>query len=66
MAVAKITEISSSSQVSFDDAVKTGIVRASKTLRNIRGAWVKDQKVDVKDGQVSAYRVTLKVTFELD
>ncbi len=66
MAVAKVTEISSSSAVSFDDAVKTGIARASKTLRNIRGAWIKEQKVDVKDGQVNGYRVTMKVTFELD
>ena len=66
MSVAKVTEITSSSQVSFDDAVKAGIVRASKTLRNIRGAWVKEQKVKVNNNQVTEYRVTLKVTFELD
>lgn len=66
MAVAKVVEIISSSKEGFDDAVKVGIERAAKTLENIQGAWVKDQKVSVKEGKISEYRVTLKVTFILE
>jgi len=65
MSVAKVTEIISSSSKSFDDAVESGIKRASKTLKGITGAWVADQKVTVKDGKVDEYRVVLKVTFVL-
>jgi dodecin len=65
MSVAKVVEIISSSKESFDDAVKTGIERACKTLENVQGAWVQDQKVSITDGKVSEYRVTLKVTFVL-
>ncbi len=65
MSVAKVTEIISSSTKGFDDAVKEGIKRANKTLKNIKGAWVKDQKVSVSNGKVTEYRVTLKVTFVL-
>jgi dodecin len=65
MSVAKITEISSSSTVSFDDAITQGIARAGKTLKNISGAWVQDMKVDVKDDAITTYRVSLKVTFVL-
>ena len=66
MSVARVTEISSSSKKSFDDAVENGIERASKTLRGISGAWVKEQKVSVKDGKVHEYRVNMMVTFILD
>ena len=66
MTVARITEISASSAKSFDDAVESGIKRASKTLKNITGAWVKDQNVVVKKGKISEYRVLLKVTFVLE
>jgi flavin-binding protein dodecin len=66
MSVAKVVEITSSSRKSFDDAVKDGISRASKTLRGIRGAWVKEQKVIVEKGKVVEYRVTMKLTFLLD
>lgn len=66
MSVAKVTEIISSSSKSFDDAVETGIKRASKTLKGITGAWVSDQKVTVKNGKIDEYRVVLKVTFVLD
>ncbi len=66
MAVARVTEISSTSSKSFDDAVQKGVTRASKTLRNVRGAWVKEQRVDVKDGKISEYQVNLMVTFVLD
>ncbi len=65
MSVARVTEISSSSKVSFEDAIKQGIKRASQTLENVRGAWVKDQKVDVENGKVTQYRVDMKVTFIL-
>ena len=66
MSVAKVTEISCSSKKSFEDAIQVGIDRASKTLKNIRGAWVKGQKVEIEKGKVVAYRVDLKVTFVLE
>lgn len=66
MSVARVTEITASSTTSFEDAVKVGIARANKTLKNITGAWVGDQKVVVEDGQVTAYRVNMKVTFVLE
>ena len=65
MAVARVTEIISSSSKSFDDAISVGIERANKTLENVRGAWIKDMKMDVENGKVTAYRVVLKVTFIL-
>lgn len=65
MSVARVTEIISSSAKSFDDAVENGVERASKTLKNVRSAWVQDQKVLVSDGKITEYRVTLKVTFVL-
>ncbi len=66
MPVARVTEIISSSSKSFDDAVKQGVARANKTLKNVKGAWVQDQKVEVKNGKISEYRVNLKVTFVLN
>jgi len=66
MSVARITEISSTSTAGFEDAIKQGIGRASKTLRGIRGAWVKEQSIDVRDGAIVDYRVNLLVTFVLD
>ena len=65
MSVAKITEISSTSTKSFEDAVKTGLARAAETLDGIQGAWVDGFKVDVSDGKISNYRVNMKVTFVL-
>jgi flavin-binding protein dodecin len=65
MPVARVTEIISSSNKSFEDAIQTGIERAVKTLKNVEGAWVKEQKVVVRDGKISEYRVDLKVTFVL-
>jgi flavin-binding protein dodecin len=65
MSVARVTEISAGSKKSFHDAIEMGLKRASKTLQNIEGAWVKDMKVKCKDGEVDEYRVTLKVTFVL-
>jgi flavin-binding protein dodecin len=65
MSVAKVTEITSSSTVGFDDAIEQGIKRASKTLQNIEGAWIKGQKVVVRKGKIAEYRVHMKVTFVL-
>ncbi|MBN2357065.1 dodecin domain-containing protein [candidate division KSB1 bacterium] len=65
MSIAKVSEIISSSPKSFQDAIEKGIERANKTLENVSGAWVKDQKVDVVDGKIVAYRVVMKVTFVL-
>lgn len=64
--VGRVTEITAKSDKSFEDAVKIGVSRASKTLRGVTGAWVKEQKVDVVDGAITAYRVNLLVTFILD
>jgi flavin-binding protein dodecin len=66
MSVARVVEISSTSDKGFEDAVVQGVARASKTLRQIRSAWVKEQEVKVKDGKIVAYKVNLKVTFVLD
>lgn len=63
MSVAKTTEITAGSDKSFEDAIKEGIRKTAKTVDNIEGAWVKEQKVIVKDGDVTEYRVTMKVTF---
>ncbi len=66
MSVAKVTEIIASSKKGFDDAMENGIARANKTLRNISGAWIQDQKVVVEKGKIVEYRVNLKVTFILE
>jgi flavin-binding protein dodecin len=67
MSVARVTEIKSSSSKSFEDAVQSGVSRANKTLKNVRGAWVKEMQVECgKNGKISEYRVLLKVTFILN
>jgi flavin-binding protein dodecin len=63
MSVAKTSEITASSSKSFEDAIRHGIRKMTKSVDNIEGAWVKEQKVIVEDGEVAAYRVTMKVTF---
>lgn len=65
MSVAKITEIQASSKKSFEDAMQVGIARANQTLRNLTGAWVKDQKVVIDKGKITEYRVIMKVSFIL-
>ena len=65
MAVARVTEIIAGSSKSFEDAIEKGITRASKTLDDIQGAWVQEQKIVVKEGKVKEYRVNMKVTFVL-
>ena len=66
MSVARVTEITASSKKSFEDAVNIGIARAAKTLKNVQGAWIQDQKVVVeKKKKISEYRVSMKITFVL-
>ncbi|MBB33106.1 MAG: hypothetical protein CL455_05600 [Acidimicrobiaceae bacterium] len=66
MSIARITEVISTSTVSFDDAIKKGVERAARTLDNVNGAWVLDQKVIVANGSISEFQVTLKITFVLN
>ncbi len=66
MSVARVSEIQSSSKKSFQDALEQGIKRANKTLRNVSGAWIKDQRMVISKGKVTEYRVLMKVTFVLD
>ena len=66
MSVAKVTEISSTSPKSFEDAIQLGLARAGKTIRNIRSAWIKEQQIRISDGKVTEYQVNMMVTFVLD
>ena len=66
MKVAKVIEISAESDVSFEAAIHLGITKASESVRNIKSAWVKEQKVTVENGRVTKYRVDLKVTFVME
>lgn len=65
MTVARITEISAISKKSFDDAIALGVSRANKTLKNVKGAWIKDQEIMIDKGKVTGYKVTMKITFVL-
>ena len=65
MSVAKVIEITSESPDSFEDAIQRGIARAERSVENVRGAWVKEQKVHVENGKIAGYRVDLMVTFVL-
>ena len=65
MSIAKVSEISATSPKSFEDAIQQGIARANQTLENVKGAWIKDQKVVVENGKITAYRVIMRVTFVL-
>ena len=66
MSVARVTEISTISEQGFEDAIQQAIARATKTLRNVEGAWVKDQNVMIEDGNITGYKVNLEVTFVLE
>lgn len=66
MSVARVTEISSTSTKSFEDAIQQGVARATKTLRNVKSAWIKEQRVEVTGENISMYQVNLMVTFVLD
>lgn len=66
MSVAKVTEITSTSSKGFEDAIAKGIARATKTLKNVRGAWISEQKIEIENNKVKSYRVDMKVTFVLE
>lgn len=66
MTVAKVLEISSESEVSFEDAMRKGIAKAAESVHGIRSAWVKEQKAVIRKGQIVSYRVDMKLTFVLD
>jgi hypothetical protein len=66
MTIAKNIEISSTSETSFEDAIQQGIARISKTVNNVEGAWIKEQKVGVTDGKISKYHVIMIVSFVID
>lgn len=66
MSVARVTEISAVSTESFEAAVKEGISRATSTLRNVEGAWIKDQNVMIENGSITGYRVNMAITFVLE
>ncbi len=66
MAIARVTEISSTSTKSFEDAIQTGVKRATQTLRNVRSAWVKEQQIRLHNDAIVEYQVNLMITFVLD
>jgi len=66
MTIAKNIEISSTSETSFEDAIQQGVARISKTVKNVEGAWIKEQKVGVTDGKISKYHVIMIVSFVID
>lgn len=66
MSVARVTEISSTSPESFEHAIQQGIARAAKTLRQVKSAWIKEQRVEVQEGRITAYQVNMLVTFVLE
>ncbi len=66
MSIARVTEISATSEKGFEDAIRQGLARANDTLRNVKSAWVKEQSVDCADGKISSFRVNMMVTFVLD
>jgi len=66
MSIARVVEITATSDENFEDALQQGVARATQTLRNVRSAWIKEQSVDIEDGRITAYRVNMLVTFVLD
>jgi len=66
MSIARVTELSAISEQSFEDAIDQAVARATKTLRGVQGAWVKDQNVMIEDGNITGYKVNVEITFELE
>jgi flavin-binding protein dodecin len=66
MAIAKVVEVNSSSQKSFEDAIQTGISKVTETVKNVQGAWINEQKVNIQDNKITEYRVNLKISFLVD
>ncbi|MCL5767809.1 dodecin family protein [Acinetobacter sp. ANC5681] len=63
MSIAKVVEVNSSSNKSFEDAIQTGITKVTETVKNVQGAWINEQKVVIKDNKITEYRVNLKISF---
>ena len=66
MAIAKVVEVNSSSQKSFEEAIQTGISKVTETVKNVQGAWINEQKVIIQDNKITEYRVNLKISFLVD
>jgi len=66
MSIARVTELSAISEQSFEDAIDQAVARATKTLRGVQGAWVKDMNVMIEDGNIVGYKVNVEITFELE
>ncbi len=66
MSIARVTELSAISETSFEDAINQAVARATKTLRGVEGAWVKDQNVMIQDGNITGYKVNVEITFQLE
>ncbi len=66
MSIARVTELSASSETSFEDAINQAVARATKTLRGVEGAWVKDMNVLIEDGNIEGYKVNVEITFMLE
>ena len=66
MSIARVTELSATSETGFEDAINQAVARATKTLRGVEGAWVKDMNVLIEDGNITGYKVNLEVTFVLE
>ncbi|MGH3145659.1 MAG: dodecin family protein [Rubrobacter sp.] len=66
MSVARVTELSATSETGFEDAINEAVTRATKTLRGVEGAWVKDMNVLIEDGNITGYKVNVEITFQLE
>ena len=66
MSVARVTELSATSETGFEDAINEAVARATKTLRGVEGAWVKDQNVMIEDGNITGYKINVEITFQLE
>jgi len=66
MSIARVTELSATSETSFEDAITQAVSRATRTLRGVQGAWVKDMNVLIEDGNITGYKVNVEITFELE
>ena len=66
MSIARVTELSATSETGFEDAINQAVARATKTLRGVEGAWVKDQNVMIENGNIKGYKVNVEITFQLE
>jgi dodecin len=66
MSIARVTELSAISEQGFEDAINQAVARATKTLRGVEGAWIKDQNVMIEDGNIVGYKVNVEITFQLE